>query len=299
MSIPLIPAKTIVSVYSQHGWFGTNYNMNIYKGCCHGCIYCDSRSDCYHVENFDTVRAKENALFVIRRDLESKRKTGIVMTGAMSDPYNPYEKELVLTRGALEMIDRFGFGTGIITKSDMVCRDVDLLLRIKAHSPTFVNVTVTTANDELCAKIERYVCPTSARLAAVKSLSDAGIMCGVLLMPILPFINDDADNIREVVRRAAQAGAKWVYHGEGGGFGVTLRQNQRSYYYERLDALFPGVKEKYIRTFADSYACISPKSAALFQAFKEECKRYGLLYRMDNIVKLIRKGYDTEQLSFL
>lgn len=299
MNIPLIPAKTIVSNYSQRGWFGTNYNMNIYKGCCHGCIYCDSRSDCYRVESFDTVRAKENALFVIRRDLESKRKTGIVMTGAMSDPYNPYEKELGLTRGALELIDRFGFGIAVNTKSDLVRRDTDILLKISSHSPAFVNMTVTMADDELCAKIERYVCPTSARLAAVKSFSDAGIMCGVLLMPILPFINDDEDNIRQVVRMAAQAGAKWVYHGEGGGFGVTLRQNQRMYFYERLDALFPGIKEKYIREFGDSYACMSPDSGELFTVFKNECDRYGLLYRMDDIEKLIRKGYQREQLSFL
>lgn len=173
-----------------------------------------------------------------------------------------------------------------------------MLLKIKTHSPSFVNVTVTTADNELCTKIERYVSPTSARLAAVKTLSDAGIMCGVLLMPTLPFVNDDVDNIRRVVRMSAQAGVKWVYHGEGGGFGVTLRQNQRTYFYERLDALFPSVKEKYICTFGDSYACTSPNSAALFQAFQEECERYGLLYRMDDIVKLIREGYETEQLSF-
>jgi len=295
----LIPAKTIVSGYAQNGWFGTNYNMNIYKGCCHGCIYCDSRSDCYRVENFDTVRAKENALYVIRRDLESKRKTGIVMTGAMSDPYNPYEKDLLLTRGALELIHRFGFGAGIITKSDLVCRDADILKSIKSHSPAFVNVTVTTADDGLCKKIERYVCPTSSRLAAVKTLADAGIMCGVLLMPTLPFINDNEDNIRRIVRMAAEAGAKWVYHGEGGCFGVTLRQNQRTYFYERLDALFPGVKEKYIRTFGDSYACISPSSPSLFEAFKEECEKNGLLYKISDIEKLIWKEHENEQMSFL
>lgn len=152
MSIPLIPAKTIVSGYIKGGWFGANYNMNIYKGCCHGCIYCDSRSDCYRVENFDLVRAKENALAVIERDLKAKRRIGTVITGSMSDPYNPFERELELTRGALKLIDRFGFGICIDTKSDLVCRDLDILLEIKKHSPTIVNFTITTADDKLSQK---------------------------------------------------------------------------------------------------------------------------------------------------
>lgn len=299
MSIPLISAKTIISGYSDHGWFGANYNMNIYKGCSHGCIYCDSRSDCYGVENFDTVRAKDNALTIIRRDLEAKKKPGVVMTGAMSDPYNPHEREEGLTRGALELIHRHRFGAAILTKSDLVCRDTECLLQMKTHSPVFVNFTVTTADDSLCARIERYVNPTSARFKAVQSLSEAGLLCGVLLMPTLPFVNDDEQNIRDIVRLAAQSGAKWVYHGEGSGFGVTLRQNQRTYFYDRLDALFPGMKEKYVRAFGDSYACYSPNSVVLYEAFKEECGQYGLLYEMDDIIKLTRRGYERQQVSFL
>ncbi len=298
MTIPLIPAKTIVSGYSKNGWFGTNYNMNIYKGCCHGCIYCDSRSECYRVEDFDTVRAKENALFVIRCDLESKRKAGIVMTGAMSDPYNPFEKENVLTRGALELLDCFGFGAGIITKSSLVCRDADLLQKIKSHSPAFVNVTVTTADDGLCAKIERYVCPTSTRMATVKSLSAMGIICGILLMPVLPFINDTAGNISQIVRMAADAGAKWVYAGEWG-FGVTLRRNQRDYFYKQLDVFFPCISSKYIVEYGERYECISPNSTQLLNMFQSECEKYGLLYRMKDIEALIRCGYQNEQMSFL
>ena len=295
MSIPLIPAKTIVSGYTDSGWFGANYNMNIYKGCSHGCIYCDSRSDCYRVDNFDTVRAKENALFVIRRDLETKKKAGVIMTGAMSDPYNPREREEGLTRGALELINRYRFGIAVLTKSDLVCRDIDLLTKIKAHSPMFVNVTVTTADDKLCTKIERYVTPSSKRFEAIRRLTDAGILCGVLLMPTLPFINDDETNIRSVVRMAAQAGAKWVYHWDS--FGVTLRQNQRNYFYDRLDALFPGMKKKYVLAFGDSYACTSPNNAALNDAFTDECGRHGLLYEMEDIVKLTRAGYETQQMT--
>lgn len=112
-----VPAKTIISgYYFDNSWFGNNYSMNIYKGCCHGCIYCDSRSDCYNIENFDEVRVKENVLILIERELKSKRKTGVIGTGAMSDTYNPFERKLKLTRGALKLENRYGFGISIATK---------------------------------------------------------------------------------------------------------------------------------------------------------------------------------------
>lgn len=149
-----IPAKTIISGYHANStWFGNNFNMNIYKGCSHGCIYCDSRSECYQVENFDEVRAKENALALIEHELKSKRKRGIIGTGAMSDPYNPLEKEFMLTRGALELINRYGFGVSIATKSDLIIRDIDILKAISAHSPVVVKMTITTADDILCKKL--------------------------------------------------------------------------------------------------------------------------------------------------
>jgi len=167
-----IEAKTIISGYSEgHNWFGNNYTMNIYKGCSHGCIYCDSRSECYRVENFDKVRAKENALTLIERELKSKRRTGIIGTGAMSDPYNPFEKEYKLTRGALELIDSNHFGVSIATKSDLITRDIDVLKKIRQHSPVLIKLTITTCDDELCRKIEPnvHICvdmaiPTSAGL---------------------------------------------------------------------------------------------------------------------------------------
>ena len=162
-----IPAKTILSGYADTAWFGANYNMNLYKGCCHGCIYCDSRSSCYRVERFDTVRAKENALEILHRELLAKRRSGIVHTGAMSDPYNPFEKEACLTAGALDLLARHGFGAVLATKSDLAARDAQRLLAVRRHAPAAVNFTVTTADDVLCRAIERCVCPTSARLSAM------------------------------------------------------------------------------------------------------------------------------------
>ena len=293
--MPTIPAKTIVSGYRKDGWFGSNFNMNIYKGCCHGCIYCDSRSDCYLVENFDTVRAKANALAVIENDLKSKRKTGIVMTGAMSDAYNPFEKELELTKGALRLVDKYRFGIAIDTKSDLVLRDSEILKAIQQHSPVAINFTITTADDTLCKKIEQHVSVSSNRFRAIKELSSQGIMCGVLLMPVLPFINDKEENILQIVRTAYQNGARWIYAGDA--FGVTLRQNQRDYFYQKLDEQFPGLKQKYIHNYGNTYGCISPNNQRLWLVFKAECDKTGLLYRMSDIAENIKRNYSSKQMS--
>ena len=283
-----IEAKTILSSYWETSkWFGTNYNMNIYKGCNHGCIYCDSRSDCYHVENFDEVRGKLNSLEILERDLISKRKKGVIGTGAMSDPYNPFEKEYMLTRGALKLIDKYRFGLSIVTKSSLITRDIDILQKIQKHSPVLVKLTITTADDNLCKKIETNVCPSSERFLAIKKLAENGIFAGVLLMPILPFINDTEENIKEIVRLSHENGAKFIY----GALGVTLRSNQRLWFYKKLDMFFPGIKENYIRAFGQDYECPSPKSQVLWKIFTSECDKYGILYKMDDIIKAYRKNY--------
>lgn len=290
----LIPAKTVISGYREdNNWFGHNYNMNIYKGCCHGCIYCDSRSECYHIDNFDEVRAKDKALDLIYHDIKSKRKTGVIGMGAMSDPYNPFEREYKLTRGALEIVNTYGFGISIATKSDLVTRDIDLLKKIQQHSPVLIKITITTCDDELCKKIEPNVAVASKRLAAIKQLSDNGIFVGVLMMPILPFIEDNVENIRGIIHLAHENGAKFIYPA----FGVTLRQNQREWYFSKLDKLFPGLKQKYIKEYENSYECRTPNSEQLMSMTKEECEKLGLLYKMGDIIKEYKKGYYDRQLT--
>ena len=269
-----IVAKSIISGYREiNNWFGINYNMNIYKGCNHGCIYCDSRSKCYGINNFESVRAKENSLEIIRRELKSKRKNGVVGTGAMSDPYNPFEKRLSLTRSALEIIDNTGFGVAIATKSDLIIRDIDILTRIKKHSPVLCKITITTAEDDLCRKIEPNVVVTSKRFEAVKRLSENDIYTGILLMPILPFINDTEENIVS-----------------------TLRSNQRDHFFDMIDKSFPKIKEKYIKSFGNDYMCNSPNARTLYKIFKNECERFGLLYKMNDIIDGYKNGYSNEQL---
>ncbi len=289
-----IPAKSIISGYSgNNSWFGINYNMNIYKGCCHGCIYCDSRSECYRVDNFDEVRAKENAVALIERELKSKRRTGVIGTGSMSDPYNPFEKEYRLTRGALELINKYEFGISIATKSNLITRDIDLLKSIQKHSPVLLKITITAHDDAVSRKVEPYASLSSERFNAIKELSENGLFVGILLMPVLPFIEDNEENIVSIIKSAHESGAKFIYPA----FGMTLRQNQRDWYFKELDLKFPGLKQKYIKTFGNSYECHSPKAKELMFAFQEYCRESNILYKMSDIIKGYRHGYGDRQLS--
>lgn len=291
-----IPAKTIVTkTKAPSKWFGIDYNMNIYKGCCHGCIYCDSRSDCYGVDRFDQVRAKENALEIIRNDLRRKTRRGVVGTGAMSDPYNPFERKLKLSRHALELCDAFEFGAAIATKSSLLERDIDVLQSIADHSPVLLKITVTTAEDDLAAKIEPRVSRPSDRFGTMKKLSAAGLYTGILLMPVLPFIEDNRDNIGEIIRRAEEAGARFIYPA----FGMTLRGNQRVWYYQKLDELFPGegLIEAYQKKYGEYYECISPNARKLWEYFSEECRKRQIVYRMEDIISQYKRPYKVTQMT--
>ncbi|MDC7232679.1 MAG: radical SAM protein [Spirochaetales bacterium] len=287
-----IKAKTILSSFKREDkWFGTEYNMNLYRGCPHGCIYCDSRSECYHVEDFDRVRPKERALEILERELGSRRRRGVIAMGAMSDPYNPLEKSLCLTRGALDLIDRARFGAGLATKSSLVTRDIPLFRRISSHSPLLLKITVTTMDESLASVIEPRVSSPGERMDAVAELRDAGLFAGVLLMPVLPFLEDNAENILSLIDRADNAGASFIF----AGFGVTLRDNQRDWYYNQLDRHFPGLSDQYRTFFKDSYACALPKANALETLFRKECAKRNILYRMEDIIGAYRRDYDKDR----
>lgn len=281
-----IKAKTILSkVKYGNEWYGIDYNMNLYRGCSHGCIYCDSRSNCYHIENFDLVRGKENALYILEQELSKKRKKGIIGIGSMSDTYNPLEKEYEQTRGALKLISKYGFGVSIDTKSDLILRDIDLLKEINSKNNVIIKFTITTPNDELSKIIEPNVCISSKRLQAIKILSDNGIFTGIMMNPMLPFITDKEEDIRYLVKLAYQNGAKSIHTY----MGMTLRENQREYYFYKLDQHFIGIKEKYIKYYGDKYNCIVPNYKRLYKVFTDECIKYGILYDMKDIIKAYKK----------
>lgn len=290
-----IPAKNMLTRTKNNFWFGTDYNMNIYRGCSHGCIYCDSRSACYGIDNFDQVRAKENALTILDDNLRRKTLKGVVGTGAMSDPYNPFEKKENLTRQALELFKTHGFGVAIATKSPLVSRDKEILKVIQNRSPVIIKITITCADDALAKIIEPRVAPSSARFAAIKELSEKKVFAGALLMPILPFINDTTDNIKKIVELSAESGAQFIYPA----FGVTLRDSQRLYFYEQLDSNFPGIKKEYMKHFGNAYSCASPHAKSLWSIFTRECQRHGLLYKMPDIISRYKLEHGSQQLSFL
>jgi DNA repair photolyase len=272
-----IQARTLLaSIPHPDGLFGARYNMNLYRGCQHQCIYCDSRSECYQIENFNQdVLVKANALELLDKELSSKRIIGTISTGSMNDPYMPLEARYDLTGRALELIAAHGFGVHVITKSSLVLRDVARLQRI-ARVYAAITLTITTADDDLARRIEPGAPVSSERLRAIRTLAQAGLYTGVTLMPVLPFIEDNEQNIKAIVERAADAGARYILPG----FGVTLRDRQRRYYYAKLDQLFPGLRPQYERRFGERYSCEANDAKHLWQVFSECCERYGIATRM-------------------
>ncbi|MDL2253020.1 radical SAM protein [Ruminococcaceae bacterium OttesenSCG-928-I18] len=291
-----VPAKTLLSRNQHKGWFGCDYNMNLYRGCTHGCLYCDSRSDCYHIDCFDEVVAKENALSLLQKELARKVKTGVIASGAMSDPYNPFEADTLLTRHSLELVSAYGFGIALATKSDLICRDIDILKEISAQSPVLCKLTITTVRDDKSSVIEPFAPSSSRRLAALHRLSSAGLFTGVLLMPVLPWLTDDEGEILALVDAVAEAGARFIYPS----FGVTMRAGQRQYFLCGLDKAYPEQKwgEKYGKKYGTKYYCASPKAKILWEALTLRCQRHGLLYQMPEIIAAYREGYENQQLSF-
>lgn len=275
-------------------WFDFKYNMNIYHGCNHACIYCDSRSDCYNIYDFNKVRAKENSTQMINDELRNKRVKGIIATGAMSDPYNTFEQNLELTREALKLVDYYKFGIGIYTKSDLITRDIDILKNINKHSSVFCGITITTFDDELSKVLEPNAPVTSKRFEALKTLSDNGIYCGILLMPILPFINDDIKNIENIIKKAKECNINFIYPN----FGVTLRDSQREYFYNKLDKYFPNLKSAYIDLYKNNYFCSSKNKKNLEKIFYELCHKYEIEYNLNNINKILKEEILFEQLEF-
>lgn len=246
--------------------------MNIYRGCQHGCIYCDSRSECYSIDDFDNeLLVKINAIELLEKELMSRRTREPVTTGAMSDPYTPAEEEYTLTRKALQVLSRMKFPVHITTKSNLILRDTDVLRDINKVRAS-VSFTITTADDSLAARIEPRAPSPSARLNAMKVLSSAGIITGVALMPVLPFIEDSAENISEIICKAGESGARFVLPW----FGVTLRDRQRLYYHNRLEKLFPGTSIQYDAKFANQYFCEANNHKHLEKVLNEKCDKYGM-----------------------
>lgn len=282
------------------GILSAKNGMNIYRGCLHGCIYCDSRSLCYQMNHkFEDIEVKANAVGLLENTLRRKRNKCMIGTGAMSDPYMPIEEKLGNMRKCLKVIERYGFGVTMITKSTKVLRDLDLLKKINEKSKCVVQMTLTTYDEDLCRIVEPNVETTYERFRALEILRDNGIPTVVWLCPILPFINDTEENIRGILDYCVRAKVKGIINFD---MGVTLRDGNREYFYKKLDEHFPGLKEKYIRMYGNSYQLSSPNSRQLNMIYKSECIKNGIMCDVNECFEYLNKyedKYDGEQISLI
>ncbi len=293
----------IVEVRTMHfvqakGLLSAKNGMNIYRGCTHGCIYCDSRSLCYCFDHpFEDIEVKQNAPELLERALKSKRRRCMIATGSMCDPYLHCEAELGLTRRCLEIIDRYGFGLSILTKSDLIMRDIDLLESINRKAKCVVQMTLTTFDEELCAILEPNVCSTRRRYEVLCEMRDRGIPTVVWLCPVLPYINDTAENIGGILDLCADAGVYGIIHF---GMGMTLREGDREYYYAALDRHFPGLKQKYISRYGTAYELSCENWRELEALLERRCEEEGIRCDADGLFAyLAHLPEKHEQLSFL
>ena len=267
--------------------------MNIYRGCTHGCIYCDSRSKCYQMKHdFEDIEIKRNAPQILEEQLKRKRKPIMIGTGSMCDPYIHLEEEVQFTRQCLEIIHKYGFGATVLTKSARVLRDIDLLRAINEKTKCVVQITLTTYDEDLCRIIEPNVSTTAERFAALETLRDANIPAVVWLDPILPFINDTEENLYGILDYCVRAKVRGIICF---GFGTTMREGSREYFYSKLDEHFPGMKQRYIDTFGNSYHCLSPNNDKLTEIFQTECHRHNILHRQSDVFEYLYKFETKEQ----
>ena len=269
------------------GILSSDNGMNLYRGCSHGCIYCDSRSKCYNMNHdFEDIEVKSNALELLENALRRKRKRCMIGTGAMTDPYIPLEHRLQHTRKALLLIEKYGFGVALQTKSARVLRDLDVLKRINEKTKAVVQITLTTADDTLCKIIEPNVSTTRERFETLKTLRDAGIPTVVWLCPILPYINDTQENIRAILDMCVEAKVRGVLCF---GMGVTMREGNREYFYRQLDRHFPHLKQRYIREFGNNYVVNSPKNNELMKLYHRTCSENGIMHSADEIFEYLHR----------
>ncbi len=298
-----LPAETFLAKrllspvrYPEDAFFLADYNINLYRGCNHGCIYCDTRSECYRIERFDHIRHKKDCLAMLEQELRQKKKPGVVAVGAASDPYNRMEKDLEITRQSLLLLKKYGFGAGLTTKGTLMARDADVLADMGKTAPVYGTFSITAAEDALSLRLEPGAPPTSQRFAAMKELAQAGVFVGTWICPVVPFLTDSWDNLEALLEKTAEAGGRYaVCH-----FGMTLRTGNREYFYAHLDKdpSFQGIKQKFVDAFGLQYSCVAPQAEALRARYEEACARRGLLHRFTDINRAARAGCPTQLALF-
>lgn len=273
---------------SAKGILSPKGGFNVYRGCTHGCIYCDSRSECYNINHvFEDIEVKQNAPELMEDALRRKRTKCMISTGAMCDPYLHCERELKITRRCLEAAEKYGFGVCLLTKSDLILRDMDVIQKINSNTKFVAQMTLTTFDEELCRFIEPNVCTTRRRYEVLKEFQHEHIPTVVWLTPLLPFINDTVENVKGILDYCIDAGVKGVLTFDGGG--MTLRKGDREYYYAALDRCFPTLRKKYEETYGDAYELPSPNADQLFSLIETQCESHGIMYKPDEIFSYLNE----------
>lgn len=277
-----VKTRTIMTKSDQgRHWFGIDYHMNLYRGCSFGCIYCDSRSEAYHIKNFDEIKGKVNALDILEEELASKQFKGVVSFGTLSDPYNIMEEKYEFTRGALKLIEKYGFGVSIDTKSDLILRDLDLLKSINKKNNVIIKISIITTDESLAKTLEPNVISPEKRFQLVKVLRENGIYAGVLMTPVLPFVTDSEESIKSMIKEAHRVSARFIYTK----MGMTLRRTVADYYYEKIDQLYPGLSMDYKGIYEKSLIANPLRYKDLLELFVNECNKYQLLCDMGEIIQ--------------
>ncbi|WP_180326469.1 SPL family radical SAM protein [Raoultibacter phocaeensis] len=288
-----IPAKTILqkSRYEPSEWFGVDYVINLYRGCTHGCIYCDSRSNCYGIKDFEDVQVKEDSDVLLAKALHAKKKSGVISTGVVSDCYNIHEQDLRVTRSALSIIADCRFGADVNTKSPLVTRDIDVLQRISWANSASVRFTVTAADDALAKTVEPHAPSSSERFSALKEVSDGGVFTGIMLTPLIPFVTDTRENIEQIVELAHQGGAKFIYTLGG----ISIRDGQKEFFLDNLKHISPKLARQFKEVYGASYFCYSLELNDILKRMRELCDKANIAYHMDDIIKASKCQADREQ----
>lgn len=275
------------------GILSATNGMNVYRGCTHGCIYCDSRSKCYgFTHDFEDIEIKQNAPELLEKALRSKRNKCMIGTGAMCDPYMHCEENIQITRKCLELIDQYEYGLAIQTKSDLILRDLDLLKSIHKKSKCVVQMTLTTYDENLCKILEPDVCTSKRRFEVLEILRDNNIPTVVWITPILPYINNTKENLEGILKYCTIAKVWGIIHF---GMGLTLRDGNREYFYQALDKHFPGLRATYHQKYGYAYEIISDNNREFLKLLNSTCKEKGIMCNPDEVFSFLHSFPENKQ----
>ena len=257
MTISETEAKSILRKHKKiDSWFISYYGMNLYRGCTHNCVYCDGRSESYYVEGQfgKDVMVKMNAVDILKRELDPKRKrtpfkrSFIMVGGGVSDSYQPIEKKYELARRVLEVVYEYNFPVHMLTKSTLIERDIDILKKINERSRAIISFSFSSVGDGISAVFEPGVPPPSRRLETIKRFKDAGIACGMFLLPVIPFVTDAPELIEAAVSKAGETGIDFIIFG-----GMTLKEGrQKDYFVNATKERYPDLAAKYQQIYTYS-----------------------------------------------